>query len=289
MEKTNKILELDSRNYGFAIRVSGNVKTTLKRTSEFLAGKDNRPILYNNVQIALLSVKMKYYLSPKDVSIKLIKYESDKNRIIILCDYNDMFDCGNGLLQFISKDKIYFVKQTHIDSVLDIRYVVFEDGDNNRTEKEYGHKRQKQLFHMLKNAAVSAFKYSGIIDGIHVQAEEIIISLKNSSAKIHMCSNGNIARYNTARKEQDGVMPPQFTRCIPYDKVMDKYTTIYCYTAKDNSEPSDFGFSGDIMKDVEYIFGEILEYLKGEEQYNENLKPKYSKVEFKGVILTKNR
>ena len=52
MEKANKVLDLDGKSLGFAIKVSGKVNQTLKRTSEFIAGKDNRPILFNNIDIA---------------------------------------------------------------------------------------------------------------------------------------------------------------------------------------------------------------------------------------------
>lgn len=286
MNKEQKLVTLDT-DYGFGIYLPNSTlkdRTNIRRCGNYAANKDNNPILFKNHEIAIYYAKISLWLNVRDFKINVIKFARKKHKITTIAKFEEMQEFGHGIYQYISDDIIYYIKEQYIDTVEKIQYFVFEDGDSVRSEKPYGPKRQKELFREIRQAATSAFYYTGDLDSVEmVSDDEIEIRFKNSTTKLHITTNAFIARYNMQRKEDQE--SSQFNRCLPFSKNMDKYLTFYTWVSKDNAEPDNFGFEGNIKDSVENVYNYMLQYLR--ETQSQDAKAAYSPVEFKGVILTK--
>ena len=283
MNKEQKLITLDT-DYGFGIYLPNSTiknKGTIRRTGNYAANKDNNPYMFKNNKIAYQFARLSMGLNFSEFKINVIKFNKKKHKIQTIAKFEDMQLLNNNTYQYISDDMIYYIRERYIDIVEYIQYLVFENGDTERYEKPYGPNRNKELFRQIINAAIIAFYRTGILKGIKVEDETIVISFINSTKKIHITTNSYIAKLNMARKEDTEAS--QYSRCLPYDKRMDKYLTFYSYVSRDNSEPED-NFGNNKADDVTAIYDYIVNYIIN----NDDSPLKLSQVEFKGVILTKD-
>jgi len=143
---------------------------------------------------------------------------------------------------------------------------------------------------LIIKAATEYLYTSGILSGVkRVSPDEIEISFKNSSAKIHVMTNGLISNINKTRKENNEGLQPQFSRCIPFDNSLDKYTTIFSFVTKNVAEPDGFGYESDIDSDIERCYKYIENYILDLSIEDNKLNSfKYRPIEFNGTILCKD-
>jgi len=127
----------------------------------------------------------------------------------------------------------------------------------------------------------------GTLSGVsRLSPDELEISFKNSSAKIHIMTIGLIANINKVRRESEGISV--YKRCIPFDNALDKYTTLYSYVTKETAESDNYGFDGEIDQDIEKTYQSIKEYIAEQAAKDNKLEGfKYLPIEFNGTILTK--
>ncbi len=282
-----KVILLDTL-YGFAIKIGPNVKRRIRTTQGFAANLSGNVIMFKNHEIAALYAGIQLCLNPGDYSIILIKNAKGKKAVEI-CSWEDMDtfdDDSKGLYSYYYPNgDVLFIKERYLSVVQSIQYIVFNDGDVRRTEdRKEGMRTQKHLLNLIRKAAVETFYYFGVFEGVkQVNAEELEISFKNSTSKIHICTNGNIARFNKIRKETGSI--PQCARCIPFLKDMDKYTTFFMYIDKDSAEPNNFGFDAGIDEDIKKSMAMIIEYLKDMQANDPDFSIKTIPVEFNGTIL----
>lgn len=288
MEKETKLITLD-RIYGFAIYLTksglANHKA-IRNRKNYITNRDGNPILFKNSKMADLWAQNAIYLQNGEYILKLIKY--DKGKLTEICKYDDMQQYSENLYHVITDKMIYFIKEQEVRTVKQIRYFVFDNGDVERTKPEVGKKRSRKLMNMILQASRSYFYAQGYLDGIaRISSDEIEISFKNSSAKIHILTNGLIANINQNRKTD--TTGSQYCRCLPFDSNLDKFTTFYSYVSKDSMEPDGergFGFEGDIDQTIESCYEYIAGYLQ---DFNitepGSIAFKYLPIHFEGNIL----
>lgn len=161
------------------------------------------------------------------------------------------------------KGSIIF-EETPNNIVTNIEYIIFENGDIERIDPSIGIKKSKEFFKIVKNS------FEGLILKKKLRNmkkdQYIFVSLKNSTEKIHILYNSQIMDINMIRKENG-------LRCIPYDKSMDKFCTIFIYSTKDKDDKSEEKFH-EIMHDIYKVL---------KEKYS-NLNPRFRVVKYNGTI-----
>lgn len=161
---------------------------------------------------------------------------------------------------------IIFEEQPNI-IVTNIEYIIFENGDTERTDPSIGIKKSKEFFKIVKKS------FEGLILKKKLRSmknnKHIYVNIKNSTEKIHILYNSQIMDINMIRKENG-------LRCIPYDKSMDKFCTIFIYSTKDKDDKSEEKFH-ELMHDIYSILIE---------NYS-NLNPRFKVVNYNGTIYDK--
>ena len=286
-----KLLTLDG-TYGFAIYMTElgmKNNPNIRNRGRIVLDKNNKPVLFTNANIAFLVADMEFGLYKGEFKLKVIKYDPKKNKITDICNFEAMQPFGNNNYQVITKDMVYYIREYRICTVKSIRYFVFENGDIERTEKSYGRSRNKYLLKLISQAAARYLYVGGTLSGVsRISPDELEISFKNSSAKIHIMTNGLIANINKVRRE-DSEGLPQYKRCIPFDNTLDKYVTLFSYVTKETAESDNFGFDGEIDQDIERTYKYIQDYIADQVPKDSKLAGfKYLPIEFNGTILTKD-
>lgn len=188
----------------------------------------------------------------------------------------DFEDCEKifGYYEYIFEDTKYFIEEEKIDKVTKLGYIVFENGDEEKTDKAYGKKRSKELFNNVKTVIYDLAKYpnwSPAIGSVGKYNGHLVVKLANCTGKIHIMFISQLMDFNVLRKENE-------KRCLPFEPNKDKYLCLYIYLSKDVSDPVNFGIEDKLNK-VEEL---IIDYLK---DYYPESNPRYIGVEFKGTIL----
>lgn len=289
--KEQKLVSL-KRDYGIILYIIGEGRTinSLPANRNFVVYNQNdEPMLFQNREIAKLYAEEELGLTKNMYRMKIAKYDTKAGKLKVVCNFEDMQDMENGTYQYIGDELIYFIKPEYVSYVSTIRYFCFERGDENRTSKVYGRKRNKQLIHDIVKCLRDYFYNAGILAGIKiVSSDEVVVSFKKSTTKMHIMTNGLISNINKARKERMDESNRQFSRCIPFINELDKYTTIFSFTTKDIMEPEGFGFTGEIDQDVERVYEFIEDFFEGQvNPLGEDVDFKYIPVEFNGTILLK--
>lgn len=253
----NKMAVLDGKTNGFIIY--------LKDRKSFML-KNGSPRLFKNLELAKTFCSV-IYKKFTPLEYKIFLYVDGKS---IDFDYVSKREDHYEVYTLSGK---YYVFESVENRVTNLGYYVFEKGDTERCDKKYGEKRSKELYRNIRHTISDIFRYINIdpsIESITKEDGHLVVNIKDSTAKIHFLYNSEIMDLNQARKEEN-------KRCLPYDKAMDKYTTIYSYATVDNSEPEGFGSKEKINKMIDYI----IDYLK--DSYSD-IDPHYVPVEFKGII-----
>lgn len=266
----NKKVILDGVSNGVLVKLI-NPKTN---RFDYATRKNGEPRLFKNFKIAKLNADF-YFKNYKHRYIFKIgdKYISFNDCISINNSYQ-YIDNNDGIRYIITEEKEY--------KIIYDGYIVFEDGDTKRTDKKNGFKKQKELMlyitdicgRILRNSSDSLWEKNIFISSIkkkeNFKYSEIIVSLGNSTAKIHIMNNSRLMDINQERKEQN-------LRAIPFLKNMDKFTTMSIFVTKDYLDP----INNNSEEKADTIINELIDTL------NDNmpeLKTKLVNVEFTGYV-----
>lgn len=185
----------------------------------------------------------------------------------------------NGYYQLYDSDLMikYYIKERHDNRISWIGYLGLDNGLTERKDKSYGINRSKEFFDaiwqvsheiLLKNKTASIDKIYSLPD------KEIMITVKDSTAEIHIVGNSKIMDINQRRKELG-------ERCIPYDKSVDKFLTVFVYIT---TEKNEMKFFNSAIK-AEAVLKEIVDNIRDLENFN-SIESK--SVAFVGQIFVKN-
>lgn len=210
------------------------------------------------------------YKNPRDYMIFLQFNVDDGYKVISL---SDMIKTGAREYQYIDIDNSikYVFKELTTESVTSLGYIVFNNGDSVRIDSnKESADLSKMLMEYCREAIDGIMTTSNIIKKYYMNEfnHHIKIELADCQESIYICYNGQIMKTNQERKDR-GV------RCLPYERSMDKFLTIYIYSTMEYIP----GFKYN-MRYKEFI---DLLISKLRENHVEDL-PKYSNIKFEGRI-----
>ena len=221
-----KVVNFDGKKNGIIVKLideDGN-------GHYFMHRNDQGPFLFTNMESAKIVT---------DVSAR----NDYKQYFICLEDMmypiDDCLIVGNEF-HVINNNEYIIAKQVVGVKLVSAGYFVFENGDIERSDREYGTKRQKELFNTIRKAATRLMYNVDLNDGnYHVNFmgrganKDFRFKIKDSTAEIHVITNSHLMDYNQMRKENN-------QRVLPFLKNMDKYLTFYVYGTKNANEPKSF-------------------------------------------------
>lgn len=264
-----KHVVLDGKSNGICIWIYGN--------ENFILNKDGSIKLFTSLKLArtylavVENIKNPYSYH---VYIKIGDLKIDIECAGKVMNIPEMSDDKEYYSFYLENGDRYFCSESVTEKVTSIGYYVFENGDSERTAKEIGYKKEKMLKKAIKKCAENVLLYPNQDATIDSETKDrygnLCFTIKNTTAKIHICFNSQIMDINQERKEDSN-------RCIPYDKSMDKFSTIFCFATQDMNEPVGFGSKEKTNTVIRYI-KELLE-----DEYPE-LDPRYIPISFNGVI-----
>jgi hypothetical protein len=222
---------------------------------------------FSNLEIAKIS------------AINTFKKGTNFDYAIVIGNYEySIKDCqkiGAFYQTYDKNGKKIFIQEIYKHNVERIGYLCFENGDNERCDKDYGLKRSKQLFDILADAILFTL-HNNLEFSINkiekVSNKEYIIYVKDSTARIHIMANSKIMTINQIRsfKEQ---------RCIPFIKKVDKFLTIFVFTSIDRGEKRYMNYE----EKINSIINQIIQYYLDNSDLEEH-EIKFLPVEFEGFI-----
>lgn len=261
-----KNIKLDGMQSGIIVKVRNSGKGKFPK---FVTLADKKtPRLFNNLEIAKLTAKI---LIPNAKFEYLITVYSDDESITANLNKCRIY---NGCYQFFYNDDLYIVHELNIRRTSQMGYLCFENGDTERCEKSYGIKRQYELLDVVTNSCIAIFQENlkdvGISSITNNTNKEVVISLKGTTAKIHIMLNCRLMDLNQAAKNEN-------KKCLKFNKDMDKFTTLYVYTEKDKSETKRLEADQKLETMLGYINDDLVEYYS-------DLNPKFVWIDMPGYI-----
>lgn len=262
--------ELETNNrIGFKVKIFGKYLKTTKGSERVLG----------NLELAKAIAYANGAKSDRDFEVEFVVY---KNRIPFeyiqkINNHYEFFGETNGqLVRFI-------IKEESITEYNNFGYIVFDNGDNERVNKEIGIKRNRALRNILISSIEKIALRTGTVSDINVYDRGVTVSFFNTTSKLSFVNNNEIMEINQWRRELD-TENKDYKACFPYLKYMDKFTTFYSFTSKELYESSIAENSRiHLPKDFrDMIMGDLMENWS---EYN-NKKSVASQVEPKYVSAT---
>lgn len=227
---------MDGKDVGFRVKYKG----------DFIRTKQGRIRLFTNLEFAKTIAYIKGAQSGRDYEIELnffgshIRYDS-LQRVQGNFEFYAVEEGSDTLNRYI-------IEQTYIKEYSHFGYVVFDNGNNVLTQnKEQGSKRRKALFKVLLAAIEKVSERNNIpvkdimeynADG-DTEVAGITVSFRDTTAQLSIFTNDELCYINKWRKElrnEDGV-DMEYSKCFPFIKNMDNYTTFYTLCSKELYEP----------------------------------------------------
>lgn len=209
-------------------------------------------------------------LKIKDTSEYVIwLVDKDDNGERIEIEYDNIQEC-NGYYQYFYNDALHFIKPQDDQEVVTCGYLVFEDGDSKKTDKEYGKVRGRELYKYTTDIINKIVRDKvSVVERIYRDKKGFLsLKIKDSTSILKLCYNNEFMSLNQDRKN-DG------ERCLPFDKNVDKFTTLYIFSTRECGEEYDS------IYEIKDLINLIIEYLRNE--YPE-IEARYMKVPFSGYI-----
>lgn len=244
----NETIYLDGENSGIIVQI----KNAYGNKPKFLT-LENKPRLFNNIEVAKVMAQV---IIPEGEFSYWILYNTIGNAVNInKCRYIKKihtFQCVDEINGVIYN---FVEKRTH--KLSNLGYLIFDDGDVNRFEKEEGQLRQKELVDYITDIASGLLgekweEYG--VSLIEVKRKDVIIHIKSTTTKIHIAFNSKIMDINQEKTKIPG------TRRIPFLKNMDKYVTFYVFASKDIGEGKRIGGEEKAKNVIENIVRDLQEY-----------------------------
>lgn len=209
--------------------------------------------IFDNLEIAKLIVSERNNPAVENATYYI--YREDGTMI----DVKKCFKDKNNVYHYFDKenDIKYEIELEPSKKILNYGYIIFENGDTERTEKAEGAKKRRKYFEELSDICNYQIMKNlpNWASRIILTKNEIVLPIRCTTAEIHIMTNSRLMDINQERKSKGNY-------AIPFNKGMDKFTTFFYYIAKERSEPirfkgSEIGlevFTG-IIEDVKYYYG----------------------------------
>lgn len=178
---------------------------------------------YPNLQVCIVDMVKRGYVNPKQYELSFV-FEDSQRRISFdqaekIGDYY-IVDTGNQ-----DEEPFLYLKETIVDMVDTVGYIVFENGDSEKSDRSYSLSRNVDLYNQIKHTASNMMNYTDKIESCTVdEHSHFTLNLAKSTARIHICSCSQLMDLNDERKALG-------YRVLPFAKNMDKYLTFYIYTS----------------------------------------------------------
>lgn len=245
-----KNVKLDGKQYGVIVY--------LYELKDYLRSADKTLKLFKSVELAKVYIASNNIRNPHKYRLMF----SLNDRII---DFMIAQKINNGYELYIN-DMKYVLEEGGSDKVIEIGYLNFEESDKKFINQTY--RTVKEL--ASKVARTYDINTPTLSSVAKDKNKHLCCNVKDSTAKIHICYNSQIMDLNQKRKEKE-------TRCIPYEKSMDKYGSLFFYVTKDVSEPPEI----EGLVKSRYIISQIIESLNNEYGIITSKK----NISFKGTII----
>ena len=182
--------------------------------------------------------------------------------------------------QFIDQNDgiIYNFKEKRTCKLSNFGYLIFENGDTVRTEKEYGFNRQKELMSIIVDEACRLLgeKWEGYgITRIERKRKEIVLHIKSTTTKIHIVTNSKLMDINQAKTLANETDPR--VKRIPFIKTMDKFVTFYVFATRDLCEGRRLEGEEKAMEIINVLLSRL-------QKYYPEITPKMEIIDFLGYI-----
>ena len=255
-------VKLDGKTTGFIVEIVGNRERYLKTSTGIR--------IFDNLQIAKITANTYVKDSKFNYHIKC-----DNGKIIPM-DYTQYM--GNGKYQAVVDDELIEIVEKRNYSTVEFKYLVFANGDTERTPKEQGPKCNKELYKLLKYCLEMELiedDPDNKVTRIKRRRGEFILYLKGTTTQIHIMTISNMMEMNQQRKEKGKL------KVFPFMKEMDKFKCFYLYTCKDWSESKRLEGDSHAKKVIDRIMKRLVEETK---EYD-NIPFKYVDLTGRGYIL----
>jgi hypothetical protein len=241
MVSETRMINLDGETNGIAIQYLKN------KQEQFIVYKDKeteewKTRLYKRLETANVAAN----LIVGDNSVKYFIVIDDKQYSLNLAEFID------GHWELFADGIRYIIFEDNTVKAFDFKYFVFDNGDTERTEdKLEGENYQYKLLDRIVYSLYDNFITGKTITSICKKRDsEYVVSLCNSTVKIHIVLNKRLLEINKERKERG-----QY--CFKFIKSMDRYRTIYLFATRDFKEPR-IAESEDKYKTVMKYFEQVL-------------------------------
>lgn len=247
------------------------------RVIALLTNDNYSPVKFNDnvVNCGSFNAMRKYmkfngYTNPRDYELAVQFLNSNKKLERI--KFSDLQEIGDKQYQGYSRETnelIQFNFET-TEKVTSLRYLVFDHGDEIRLEiNKASNDKSKYLMTIVRQAISKMLKSGKYIDKycINKYDKHTRIDLKDCQESIYICHNYQLIHKNHQRKDLD-------MKCLPFDKRMDKFLTIYIYTTTEYIPGIVYGEKYKEFLDV--LMDNVNQIYKSKEENN----PKYEEVDF---------
>lgn len=269
MTFTNETIKFDGETSGIAVQIT-NANGNKKRFISAILDK-SKPRLFNNLEVARIMANanfeeglFKYWISFDGVEDHMIPINK--------CRYIE----GSHIFQYIDLDAkiIYNFIENRKHKLSNLGYLIFDNGDEVKNDKESGMIRQKELINYVADVASGLLgeKWDDYgITLIESPYKELVLHIKSTTTKIHIAYNSKIMDINQEKGLTPGV------KRIPFMKNMDKYLTFYVFASKDVQEARKLDGEGKAKAIIDSIVNDLKDF------YPSSL-PKFERIDFNGFL-----
>lgn len=217
-----------------------------KNTKKYITGKDRNIRVFNNLDVAVYSAPVIIKDSDPSDFEYFVKINKD---IVVSIQYCQRVD---NTWQFFVDHKLYVVTEKRLNKTNYMGYIAFENGQETHCDKEYGFKRQKELFNMLRDEFTGlVLEKNSMVRKIHrIGGKEYVLHLKGTTEKIHIMCLSKLMDTNQKRREENKL-------CFKFIKDMDKFLSFYIYCDKDISETSKLEGEAKAQRIIDYIIQDM--------------------------------
>lgn len=210
--------------------------------------------LFNNLEVAKIVAKLyypdctyEYYFKVDNILIKrsLCQKISDRK------------------YQVFANNIQYDIEELYTYRITDIGYIVFENADTQRYNTKDAIPKMIEYYNNIEDITTNILldNLECGIEYINASKHEIVLKIKNTSARIHILQNSKLMDINQDRKNKN-------QRALPFDKAMDKFLTFYVYISKDYSEPIKNDGDTKSQTVLEYILSDLKDLYKENQEAN---------------------
>lgn len=235
-KKEERVFVLDGYNSGITAYIFSE-NSTIKPNNDRAPYFTNYKILESTLLQAgyeRLDYDIKFILATErghfEVPLENTYYNKIKGGWEVLYDLDD--DIGNSYTGFI--------KPKYVNTVTSIGYIRTNRSDTRlilekkskdfkELSRKFNANKLKEIFDIVSNSVglMTTYPKYDIYRCPESTEDKIILGLRGTTGRIIITSNHNIIDFNEKKRKANGL------RCLPFNKNMDKFGTLYIYTTMD--------------------------------------------------------